>query len=180
MLLKIVLRYAIVLILTQHKLIKCNLNVNQAQTNFNSTLEEASLITGGEKLITVEENVTVVDKITVNNGDSGREFPSSARYKRNLDKSYHDIDDYDYGILPASASELPECILSRSEFYLSWWVNDDGSLKLPSSNRDGKSPGFADLSLKFQSDEAIFRHISEMRTENPNDVIMVNFRQMIK
>lgn len=31
----------------------------------------------------------------------------------------------------AKKDDLPECILSKAEEYLAWWMNEDGSLKIP-------------------------------------------------
>jgi hypothetical protein len=67
-------------------------------------------------------------------------------------------------------NELNECILARSEFYLNWWVHDNGSLRLPSFNRLNTS-GILDLSLKFETEDALLTHVLTFTTENPADVI---------
>lgn len=120
----------------------------------------------------VGENVLISDSSRLaDKSENSRGFPASSKHDRSSDKRYQDIDyNYDYGIAAALTPELPECILSRSEFYLSWWVNEDGSLKLPSTNRPGLSPGFADLSFKFTNEDGIFKHVSEMTSNNPSDV----------
>lgn len=170
-----VIRCAIVLSLTPLKFTQCNLSANKNHTPLNGFLVVASLITVGGNVIS-GEYVTFNDKSSSldNNGsDKSQEFPSSERQIKNLDTPYRsgDYDDYE-GVFPAiGESELPECILSRSEFYLSWWVNEDGTLRLPASNRPPGSPGFADLSVKFQSEDSIFQHVASMQTNNPNDVI---------
>lgn len=121
-------------------------------------------------------NVTFSDKTSIDSVKFGnqREFPPSAR---NSDTSYHASDDYDYELMfPANdgVTSLPECILSRSEFYLSWWVNEDGTLKVPPTNRTG-SAGFADLSLTFHSEDMMIKHVAQMTTDNPSDVIAMKF-----
>lgn len=172
------LKCAVVLTLSHHKLVDCEINVNNNQTPFNGSVAKTSpIISGGESQRIIKENVTFsdktspIDKSRFDKTQNKREFPSSARRKRNLDTTYQDIDySYDYGIFPAAATELPDCILSRSEFYLSWWVSEDGSLRLPASNRSGLSVGFVDLSLKLHSNGTMFRHVADLTTDNPNDV----------
>lgn len=166
-----VLKCAIVFSVTQHRFAQCALNAKNNHKiipNGSTT----SLITDGEGN-KVGENVTTSDKSDKNDKNASldkkinddKEFPPS--------DSHEGFDfDYDYGVLPAITTELPDCILSRSEFYLSWWVNEDGSLRLPAS-RNGSSPGFADLSLKFQSEDAIFKHVSEMTSGNVHDVMQM-------
>jgi hypothetical protein len=62
-----------------------------------------------------------------------------------------------------------ECILARSEFYLSWWVHENGSLRLPPSVRLNGS-GILDLSLHFTTENAIYTHVLSFTTDNPSDV----------
>jgi hypothetical protein len=62
-----------------------------------------------------------------------------------------------------------ECILARSEFYLSWWVHENGSLRLPTSVRLNGS-GILDLSLHFTTEDAIYTHVLSFTTDNPSDV----------
>lgn len=158
---------------------QCDTKANNNQNPlFSSVAESSPIISHGERQIS-EENVTFsdntnsLDNNVLDKSQNNREFPPSARRKRNSDSPYHDVDySYDYGILPATVQELPECILSRSEFYLSWWVNEDGSLRLPASNRSGTSSGFVDLSLKLMSNASIFRHVAGLTSDNPNDVIV--------
>jgi hypothetical protein len=89
-----------------------------------------------------------------------KEFPSSENYLE---------DDY-YEISPAGGDdELPECILSRSEFYLNWWVHENGSLKLPPTNRMN-GVGFVDLSFEIHTEEAIYSQVLSMQTENASEV----------
>lgn len=168
MIIRSILKCAIVLTLTHCHIAQCDSDTRHNRTPTRRSWTSSSISNRGRK-ITSGENVTRSD----NDGSfdkrrfDNREFPSSARH-RQLDTSYLDYDES--GISTASATELPNCILSRSEFYLSWWVDENGQLKLPASNRDGKSPGFADLSLKFHNQDAMFKHISDMTSENPNDV----------
>lgn len=187
MFLKSFLKCAIVFSITQNRFAQCNLNANNNPTQSNGSVAETSPIRNSGE----EENVTFNDKkrstddtIKFDKSHNKREFPSSAGHKRNLDTLYHDIEynyDYDYGIKPAvSPDELPECILSRSEFYLSWWVNEDGSLKLSASNRGSTSAGFIDLSFNVQAHNATINHVLQMSTENPSDVIVWMLPQLSK
>lgn len=164
------LKYAILIILIQDKYLKCNSQANSNQTPSRGLKVNASLISeGGGGQISVK-NLTRIDKSSsIDKKKNNREFPASARIKRSYDEYY------DGEISPASiaAKDLPECILSRSEFYLSWWVHENGSLKLPASNRSGSSVGFADLSVNFHSESAIFKHVADMTSENPNDVRII-------
>lgn len=169
-------RCAIVISITQLRFTQCNLSANNNNQPQNDFLVEASLIPVSENVIS-GEYVTFSDKsssLDISDSDKNRndrESLSSERIIRNLDTPYRkdDYDDYG-GVSPAiGSSDLPECILSRSEFYLSWWVNDDGTLKL-AANRPPGSPGFADLSVKFESEDTIFSHVASMQASNPNDV----------
>lgn len=168
---------ALVITFTKSKQIKCSPCRNGGILVPSSKLLNASLLNDDEvntrsANVTTGDKNTSLDKIRVFKSKiNNRGFPPSSRQKRNSDTVDHD-NDY-YAMLAATSKELPVCILSRSELYLSWWVNEDGSLRLPSSNREGNSAGFVDLSLKFLSEDAIFRQISEMTVDNPQDVIIV-------
>lgn len=147
-------------------------NSNQRLSN-GSPIAPSSPITVGDS---GQHNVTFSDKIDSVKFENQREFPPSE--VRNSDTPYRggvDYDDYEL-IFPASddMTVLPECILSRSEFYLSWWVNEDGTLKVPPTNRTG-SAGFADLSLTFHSEDMMIKHVAQMTTDNPSDVIAMKF-----
>lgn len=170
--LKSVIQCAVIIAATCYSPSQCKPNANYNQTS-NGSPNYTSLIASGEKQINVTVHDGSVDSGKLDKTSNNREFPSSARYKRNLDSPYHDNFDYNFGysgIVHADEPELPECILSRSEFYLSWWVNEDGTLKIPTSNRNGNFAGFVDLSLNFHSEDLIFKHVSELKTDNPNDV----------
>lgn len=62
-----------------------------------------------------------------------------------------------------------ECILARSEFYLSWWVNENGSLRIPTISRLNGS-GIVDLSLNFSSEDTIYTKVLSFTTSNPGEV----------
>lgn len=62
-----------------------------------------------------------------------------------------------------------ECILARSEFYLSWWVHENGSLRIPTGSRLNSS-GIMDLSLHFTSEYSIYTHVLSFTSENPSEV----------
>lgn len=61
------------------------------------------------------------------------------------------------------------CILAQSQFYLSWWVHENGSLRIPSNVRLNTS-GIMDLSIYFSSEEMIFNHVLSFTSNNPEDV----------
>ena len=173
---KTLLNCVIVLALTLCNIEKCSSERYNQRLPDGSVAKPSPIIIGGEKKINVK-NVTFSDKndMLINHkydkSQNNREFPSSARHKRNSDNPYHGIDIDIESLAASGVQENFECILSRSEFYLSWWVNEDGSLKLPASIRDGSSMGFVDLSFKYQSEALIFEHVSQLQTDNPNDVI---------
>lgn len=64
-----------------------------------------------------------------------------------------------------------ECILERSEFYLSWWVHENGSLRLPSINRTNVS-GFLDLSIQYATESSIFNQVLSFTSQHPKEVIL--------
>jgi hypothetical protein len=159
------IKSAIATILINYAIAHCNANQsNSIQTPSRGLSSDASPITG--ELIKTQKIVTGDKFSSADSDENNREFPPSERRKRNIDN------DYDYGISAASgdADSLPECILSRSEFYLAWWVHENGTLKLPASNRSGKYTGFADLSVKLASEDLLIKQVTEMTTDNPNDV----------
>lgn len=162
MLLEGLVKCAIITILIIHA-IHCDADKsNKPQTPSRGLRSDASLIK--EKLIQKQNIVTRPDKFSSADKKQNNGIPPSTRPKRNIDN------DYDYGISTAAYEELEECILSRSEFYLAWWVYENGTLKLPASNRSGKSTGFADFSVKFHSEDLILQQVSNMTTNNPDDV----------
>ncbi|CRL03398.1 CLUMA_CG016341, isoform A [Clunio marinus] len=169
-----VFKCILVLAITKNHSVQCEVSTGSSTNNQvppSSSLLKSSLI-NDDKVISRPQFVTVNDndKFNLDKSDKTREFPPSARYKRQADR----VINYGSENIISTTNSFPrssECILSRSEYYLSWWVNEDGSLRLPGSNRTGNSSGFADLSLNFNSESAIVNHISQMTTDNPNDVI---------
>lgn len=168
---------AVVFTLTLHNIDKCSTKfIENQRLSSDSVVKSSPVIGGSENKIKVK-NVTFGDKsnILINSDNDksqiNREFPSSARRKRNSDNVYRDMNYDNDSEAGSSTQELPLCILSRSEFYLAWWVNEDGSLKLPPSNRNGSTMGFVDLSFKYQSETSMFEHITQLATDNPEDVI---------
>jgi hypothetical protein len=74
-------------------------------------------------------------------------------------------------------NDLPqplECILAQSQFYLSWWVHENGSLRVPGNVRLNTS-GILDLSLYFTSEDAIYNHVLSFTSNNPGDVSVLFF-----
>lgn len=163
MFLEIFVKIAIFLTLIQSSIDTNCSPITENKNKFSGYLEKSSPTKSDEADNRDEQNVTNSDNSsTTDKGENNRGFPLSSRLE------ISDNHDIDYGTV--LTPELPECILSRSEFYLSWWVNEDGTLKLPSPNREGNSPGFADLSFKFDSNGSVFKHVSEMTSNNPSDV----------
>lgn len=74
----------------------------------------------------------------------------------------------EYSLFP-SADGHDECILERSEFYLSWWVYENGTLRLPTLNRTAMS-GFLDLSLQLATESMLYDFVLTFTSENPNEV----------
>lgn len=140
---------------------KCNI-IDQNRVRKVVEHTNSSSITGSASAISEkQERATfVINDDDDNDSNSHKEFPSSEIY----------LDDDDYYISPAAGDdELPECILSRSEFYLSWWVHENGSLKIsPSYRLDGV--GFIDLSLEIHTEESIYNYVLSMRTMNASEV----------
>lgn len=66
-----------------------------------------------------------------------------------------------------------DCVLEDSEFYLSWWVHEDGSLKVSELNETDRQSGFIDLSFEYGTDETIYlQKILRMGSNNASDVII--------
>ena len=72
-----------------------------------------------------------------------------------------------------------DCILARSQFYLSWWVHENGSLRIP-ENVQLNTSGILDLSLYFSTEDAIFNHVLSFASENPSDVSNKNLTSLAK
>lgn len=150
------------IILTQTHQSQCN-HLRQ-NSHHPITENKPSSITGSVSEITKqhERETFLINESDNDDNDSSiyKEFPSSETYRD---------DDY-YEISPANGDDdLPECILSRSELYLNWWVHENGSLKLPTSTRiDGV--GFLDLSFEIHSEESIYSQVLSMRTDNASEV----------
>lgn len=148
---------------------KCNI-INQ--NRFRKVVEHIhpSSITGSANVISEKQERATFTITDDNNNDdnvsnSHKEFPSSEIYQ----------DDDDYDISPALGDdELDECILSKSEFYLSWWVHENGSLKISQGNRFN-GVGFVDLSLEIHTEESIYSYVLSMQTQNASEVGQVTF-----
>lgn len=130
----------------------------------------SSLLNNNSDVTTIDNSINVlIDKNNdYDNNENARESPNTSQDKH---KSYQQFFD-DYGSsfsVNDSSSDSVECILARSEFYLSWWVFDNGSLRLPSFNRLNTS-GILDLSLQFSSEDQILTHILSFTSDNPSDV----------
>ena len=75
-----------------------------------------------------------------------------------------------YNFYSVESSESNEqCILERSDFYLSWWVYENGSLRLPTVNRTAMS-GFLDLSLQLATESMLYEFVLSFTSQNPSEV----------
>lgn len=84
-----------------------------------------------------------------------------------------------YNFYSVQSSESNEqCILERSDFYLSWWVYENGSLRLPSVNRTAMS-GFLDLSLQLATESMLYEFVLSFTSQNPSEVNNSCHYQMI-
>lgn len=142
---------------------KCNTIGNN---RLRRVVEYANLssITGSELAISEkhERETFVITDDDDNELTSSEEFPSS--------EFYRDEEQDDYYISPAAGDdELPECILSRSEFYLSWWVHENGTLKIAPSYRLS-GVGFIDLSLEIHTEDSIYSYVLSLRSLNASEV----------
>lgn len=85
---------------------------------------------------------------------------------------YYDETTSDY---EAERDQSLDCILAQSQFYLSWWVNEDGSLRMSGPRFNSTTNGILDLSLYFSSEDAIYNHVLSFTTTNPGDVSFLIF-----
>lgn len=158
----ILINCAIILILVTAS--KCN-TIDYKRLRRVVENRDSSSITGSASAISETKHESATFVITDDDGDntsnSHKEFPSSELYQEEND---------DYYISPANGDdELPECILSRSEYYLNWWVHENGSLKIPASNRlDGV--GFIDLSLEIHTEDSIHSYVLSLQSLNVSEV----------
>lgn len=123
-------------------------------------------------------NSVAIDYINfVDDNIEARESPETSQEPN---QSYQKLFDFgsSYSYMDSDEAQ-PECILARSEFYLSWWVHDNGSLRMPAVNRLNSS-GILDLALQFDSENSIFSHVLSFTSENPNEVNKNLFLSIIK
>lgn len=159
-------------------IIATNLKISQGNTILINNQKHSSLIKNYQEV--ANTNVTKEYYVISDNSDKGNAIDKHSKQKTiktEFPDDTEEDDDYDYNyvtgdnsIFPASAEELPECILAKSELYLSWWVNEDGSLKMPERRPLTNESGFMDLSLTIHTEDWIFSHITTFQASNPEAV----------
>ncbi|KAG5678635.1 hypothetical protein PVAND_008291 [Polypedilum vanderplanki] len=159
----------LVLTITQ---LRCSVYCHPYGKNIDDVISKrnTSLFDDKTQIVIIDENVNTFLPDNINVDDSAvnaRESPETSK-----EALYQDLFN-DYGSsysLYDPGDDEPECILARSEFYLSWWVHENGSLRLPSFNRLNTS-GILDLSLQFDSETTLFNHVLNFTSDNPHEVI---------
>ena len=151
------------------------LKITQGNSILINNQKHSSLIKNYQEV--ANTNVSKEYYVISDNGDKENATDKLSKQKTNKTEFPDDTEDYDYviddnSIFPASAEELPECILAKSELYLNWWVNEDGSLKMPERRPLTNESGFMDLSLTIHTEDWIFSHITSFQTSNPGTVII--------
>lgn len=161
-------------------IIATKLKITQGNLILINNQKHSSLIKNYQEVANTNESkqyYVISDK-----GDKENATDKHSKQKTNKTEFPDDTDDYDYdynyvigdnSIIPASAVDLPECILAKSELYLNWWVNEDGSLKMPARRPLTNESGFMDLSLTIHTEDWIFSHIMTFQTSNP-DAVKIN------
>lgn len=122
---------------------------------FNHTTDKNEILDNFEKIKEQFYNFTPIVDVDVTedpNPFGGEEFPPDEEEEEE-----------------ENAAFTAECILARSEFYLSWWVNENGSLRVPTIARLNGS-GIMDLSLNFTSEDSIYTKVFSFTTSNPSEV----------
>lgn len=159
-------------------IIATKLEITQGNSILINNQKHSSLINNYQEVANTTESKQYY--VISDNGDKENAIDKLSKQKTNTTEFPDDIDDYDYSygigdssISPASAEMLPECILAKSELYLNWWVNEDGSLKMPERRPLTNESGSMDLSLTVHSEDWIFSHIISFQTNNPEAVITI-------
>lgn len=126
---KSLLKYAIVLSITHQNISQAASESRNRQTNSDNPLVSApSLIKKAAKIsdqdVTIRGDKVLGDSSKHDKKTNRREFPSSLTQKSQSDEPLNSLDDYfiSYDNTTPTPVERPECILSRSKHYLSWWV----------------------------------------------------------
>lgn len=159
-------------------IIATKLKITQGNSILINNQKHSSLIKNYQEVANTNESKQFY--VISDNGDKENATDKLSKQKTNKTEFPDDTDDYDYdyligdnSIFPAAAVDLPECILAKSELYLNWWVNEDGSLKMPTRRPLTNESGFMDLSLTVHSEDWIFSHIISFQTSNP-DAVKIN------
>lgn len=156
-------------------IIVTNSKITQGNTNLINNQRHPSLIKNNQEVANTNETKKYYE---ISDNDKRNATDKLSKQKTNKTEFPDDTDDYydygngDYFISAASAEELPECILAKSELYLNWWVNEDGSLKMPERRPLSNESGFMDLSLTIYTEDWLYSHIISFQASNPEAVII--------
>jgi hypothetical protein len=111
-------------------------------------------------------NTSLIDNIDFGSIEDTRESHETSQESLSVETFFP----VPYNIYSIESSESNEqCILERSDFYLSWWVYENGSLRLPSVNRTTMS-GFLDLSLQLATETMLYEFVLSFTSQNPSEV----------
>ncbi|CAG9799599.1 unnamed protein product [Chironomus riparius] len=114
-------------------------------------------------------NSSLVDNVKFGNIEDTGESQETSQESLSVEKFFP----VPYNFYSVESSESNEqCILERSDFYLSWWVYENGSLRLPTVNRTAMS-GFLDLSLQLATESMLYEFVLSFTSQNPSEVIRI-------
>jgi hypothetical protein len=159
--------YILTLLIHQRCIAECRPNDISDNNLASSSLYDHILRTISIENEKISDNSVLADNINYDKEENARESPHTS--PQTTYEPYHNDLALSPNELRESERDRSICILARSEFYLSWWVNEDGTLRIPSFNRLNSS-GILDLSLQFSSESALYDHVINFRSENPSDV----------
>lgn len=114
----------------------------------------------------ISNNTSLIDNANFGNIDDIGESHETSQESLSVEKFFPVP--YNYYSLESSETN-EQCILERSDFYLSWWVYENGSLRLPSVNRTAMS-GFLDLSLQLATESMLYEFVLSFTSQNPSEV----------
>lgn len=114
----------------------------------------------------ISNNTSLIDNVNFGNINDTRESHETSLESLSVEEFFPVP--YNHYALESSESN-DQCILERSDFYLSWWVYENGSLRLPSVNRTAMS-GFLDLSLQLATESMLYEFVLSFTSQNPSEV----------
>ena len=111
-------------------LVECEVIVNKIQSKANESSYQFLKATPTPKLLKTttsivsdKENATLINNIIPTTIDDDRDG------RAQKGKEMEDFEESDY-VYESKEPQASTCILNKPEYYMSWWVNEDGSLKL--------------------------------------------------